>query len=221
MQPLEERHAPKPAGEPIPITVRCRLHGGATHGTATAMEARGAPGPAPGLALVLDVAGRLHRVPEAKAADCAIGDDGTLARDVSGWIFLDDPESRLPAQAAFLAEGRMRWLVLAKDGAAPPSVLADTIPGMDRNGLAESCPVLPSDYEDYGGGVERWADGDQDYPDCSSGCRWWRSLHDDETGHADGDWGVCTNLKGPRRGMLTWEHQAGKGCFESGPEEVL
>jgi hypothetical protein len=30
------------------------------------------------------------------------------------------------------------------------------------------------------------------------------------------DWGVCTNPRGPRKGLLTWEHQAGYGCFEEG-----
>ena len=64
---------------------------------------------------------------------------------------------------------------------------------------------LPTDYTDYGGEIERWKDGD-DYPDCSSGCKHWLEL--------DNDWGVCNNVDGPRAGLLTWEHQAGKGCFE-------
>ena len=66
---------------------------------------------------------------------------------------------------------------------------------------------LPTDYSDYGGEIERWADGD-DYPDCSSGCKYWLAL--------DNDWGVCNNVNSPRAGLLTWEHQAGKGCFEYG-----
>lgn len=70
---------------------------------------------------------------------------------------------------------------------------------------------LPTDYTDYGGTVERWADGD-DYPDCSSGCCWFVPL-EAELGN---DWGVCANPNGPRAGLLTFEHQAGRGCFEQG-----
>jgi hypothetical protein len=73
--------------------------------------------------------------------------------------------------------------------------------------------VLPTDYRDYGGSVERWEDPDQDYPDCSVGCRWWAPLHDEERDHYDYDWGVCTNPNSPRAGLLTWEHQAGHICF--------
>ena len=68
---------------------------------------------------------------------------------------------------------------------------------------------LPTDYSDYGGEVERWADGD-DYPDCSCGCRWFVPL-DGELGW---DWGVCANAGAPRAGLLTFEHQTGRGCFE-------
>ena len=64
---------------------------------------------------------------------------------------------------------------------------------------------LPTDYTDYGGKVERWKDN-SDYPDCSCGCKYWIPL--------DSDWGVCNNEHGPRAGLLTWEHQAGYGCFE-------
>ena len=71
---------------------------------------------------------------------------------------------------------------------------------------------LPSDYSDYGGLVERWADPTLDYPDCSSGCRHWREM--------DADWGVCANPNSPRAGLLTWEHQAGYDCgFESKGQE--
>jgi hypothetical protein len=69
--------------------------------------------------------------------------------------------------------------------------------------------VLPSDYTDYGGEVVRWADR-QDYPDCSCGCKWFLPL-DGELGF---DYGVCANKKSPRLGLLTFEHQTGKGCFE-------
>ena len=66
--------------------------------------------------------------------------------------------------------------------------------------------ILPTDYEDYGGEVRRWARADQDYPDCASGCQHWWPL--------DSDWGVCRNADSDRAGLLTWEHQAGYDCFE-------
>jgi hypothetical protein len=66
--------------------------------------------------------------------------------------------------------------------------------------------ILPTDYEDYGGEIKRWADPEKDYPDCSRGCKYVVKI--------DKDWVVCTNPKSPRAGMLTWEHQAGFGCFE-------
>lgn len=68
---------------------------------------------------------------------------------------------------------------------------------------------LPTDYSDYGGEIERWADSDN-YPDCSCGCRWFLPL-DGELAY---DWGVCGNPNSPRAGLLTWEHQAGRGCYE-------
>jgi hypothetical protein len=69
--------------------------------------------------------------------------------------------------------------------------------------------ILPTDYTDYGGEVERWKDRD-DYPDCSCGCKWFAKLEGD-LGY---DWGVCTKVDSARAGMLTWEHQTGKDCFE-------
>lgn len=66
--------------------------------------------------------------------------------------------------------------------------------------------ILPTDYTDYGGSVERWKYSEEHYPDCSSGCRYWWAL--------DSDWGVCRNTKSPRAGLLTWEHQAGFQCWE-------
>lgn len=73
---------------------------------------------------------------------------------------------------------------------------------------------LPTDYTDYGGEVERWKD-DNDYPDCSCGCRWFVPL-DGELGW---DWGVCGNPNSPRAGLLTFEHQTGRGCFEMGDQD--
>jgi hypothetical protein len=65
---------------------------------------------------------------------------------------------------------------------------------------------LPTDYTEYGGTIKRWENPDEDYPDCASGCYWWKPL--------DSDWGVCNNVNSPRAGLLTFEHQTGKGCFE-------
>jgi len=72
---------------------------------------------------------------------------------------------------------------------------------------------LPSDYTDYGGKIERWQHPEDFYPDCSSGCRYFRRLIGDNG--ADPDWGVCTNPRSLRAGLLTFEHQAGHGCYES------
>lgn len=68
---------------------------------------------------------------------------------------------------------------------------------------------LPTDYTDYGGEVERWADNGA-YPDCSCGCKYFLPLE----GDLSSDWGVCGNPSSPRAGLLTWEHQTGRGCFE-------
>jgi hypothetical protein len=66
--------------------------------------------------------------------------------------------------------------------------------------------ILSTDYADYGGEVVRWRDTAREYPDCSSGCQHWWSL--------DEDWGVCRNPGSARAGLLTFEHQAGLGCWE-------
>ena len=79
--------------------------------------------------------------------------------------------------------------------------------------------VLPTDYKDYGGNIERWADDRMDYPDCSMGCAHYRRLSSQyEIGSGDADWGVCVNVDSPRAGLLTWEHQAGSGCFATNIE---
>jgi hypothetical protein len=62
---------------------------------------------------------------------------------------------------------------------------------------------LPDDYQDFGT-VKRWADG-RESPDCSMGCRWYVKLQ----GNLGLDWGVCTNARSHRCGLLTFEHQ---GC---------
>jgi hypothetical protein len=76
---------------------------------------------------------------------------------------------------------------------------------------------LPTDYTDYGGEVERWADIEESYPDCSSGCKYFLLL-DGELGF---DWGVCAKVGAPRAGLLTFEHQAGYNCFEQGKSEIF
>lgn len=76
--------------------------------------------------------------------------------------------------------------------------------------------VLPTDYDAYGGKVNRWADPAVDYPDCSCGCRYFIPLTDPYA-H---DWGVCSKAGAPRAGLLTWEHQAGFGCFVAADEDA-
>lgn len=81
----------------------------------------------------------------------------------------------------------------------------------DHERLLSICRRLPTDYTDYGGEVLRWAD-DDDYPDCSRGCRWAGWLR----GSLGSDWCVCTKPGAPRAGLLTFEHMTGRGCFEDG-----
>lgn len=78
---------------------------------------------------------------------------------------------------------------------------------------------LPTDYTTYGGVIERWKHIDLVYPDCSWGCKWWVPLYDEKNDSWDCDWGVCTNPKGERSGLLTWEHQAGFNCYEGKDDE--
>jgi hypothetical protein len=81
--------------------------------------------------------------------------------------------------------------------------------------MLERLIILPSDYTAYGGKVERWADDNRHYPDCSSGCRHFAPL----AGQLGNDWGVCANTSAPRFGLLTFEHQAGYKCFEQDDEK--
>jgi hypothetical protein len=68
---------------------------------------------------------------------------------------------------------------------------------------------LPSDFEPYG-----TRNRDDDWgADCSCGCKHYHPL-----GGARGmDWGTCTNVRGPRAGLLTFEHM---GCKEFESEAV-
>jgi hypothetical protein len=85
---------------------------------------------------------------------------------------------------------------------------------MDHSkGLWAFLTRLKSDYSDYGGEVERWADPNENDADCSSGCRFACYLE------GSGDWLVCANPASPRAGLLTWEHQAGRGCWVPEPDE--
>ena len=58
---------------------------------------------------------------------------------------------------------------------------------------------LPSDSEPYG---QRSRGADYG-PDCSCGCKFFHPLE------RETDWGICTNSKSPRAGLLTFEHM---GC---------
>ena len=69
-----------------------------------------------------------------------------------------------------------------------------------------------TDYKPWGR-VERWEKPDEEYPDCSCGCKHFKPLYNEKT-QIDCDYGVCTNPNSARCGLLTFEHQAGKGCFE-------
>jgi hypothetical protein len=71
---------------------------------------------------------------------------------------------------------------------------------------------LPQDYEPYG-------TTERNGPDCSRGCRFARPLQDTPEEQLSMDWLVCTNHKSHRVGLLTFEHQAGEGCFEPCPKE--
>ena len=82
---------------------------------------------------------------------------------------------------------------------------------MSEQGYWNILVRLPTDYRDYGGEVQRWDHPEEYYPDCSSGCRWWRPLGKD----LGTDWGICTRPGSPRAGLLTFEHQAGYRCFEN------
>lgn len=75
--------------------------------------------------------------------------------------------------------------------------------------LISICKRLPEDYPPWGTtGRER---GETWLADCSTGCRHYVPLK----GRLGYDWGVCTNPRSHRVGLLTFEHQ---GCeqYESG-----
>lgn len=75
---------------------------------------------------------------------------------------------------------------------------------------------LPTDYSNFGD-VKRWEKDDLPYPDCSCGCKHFLVLE----GTLGMDWGICSKADSPRAGLLTFEHQAGFGCFEMEEEDAL
>lgn len=83
-----------------------------------------------------------------------------------------------------------------------------------QNNYIDLCRVLDTDYDTVGGKIVRGTDPDAIYNDCSCGCRYFVPLYNEHYDDADTDFGVCTNPKSKRRGLLTFEHQAGYGCFE-------
>ena len=63
---------------------------------------------------------------------------------------------------------------------------------------------LPEDYKPFGN-LERWANPQVEYPDCSMGCKYFIELK----GELGNDWGICFNKNSHRYSLLTFEHQ---GC---------
>ncbi len=80
----------------------------------------------------------------------------------------------------------------------------------DHEHLAKIAKVDICDYEPWGR-VERWSQPNLPDGDCSCGCKWACPLE----GALGGDWVVCTNPDSHRCGLLTFEHQAGRGCYEA------
>jgi len=75
---------------------------------------------------------------------------------------------------------------------------------INHNEIFKMVKKLPEDYKPFGE-VERWANPEEEYPDCSIGCKYYLKLK----GKLGNDWGVCANLNSHRYGLLTFEHQ---GC---------
>ncbi len=80
----------------------------------------------------------------------------------------------------------------------------------EHDRLLRLVPRRPTDYRPWGE-VERWDDPNEADADCSGGCIHAKWL----PGRLGADWCVCAREDGPRAGLLTFEHQAGRGCFES------
>lgn len=80
----------------------------------------------------------------------------------------------------------------------------------EHDRLLELVKKLPQDFEPLG---KQDRESDDYCGDCSCGCKFYRPLE----GELAADWGVCTNHKSHRCGLLTFEHQ---GCmqFEQGEQ---
>ena len=70
--------------------------------------------------------------------------------------------------------------------------------------LRAVCRDFTDDLADYGSVPRALPDGAW-RSDCSHGCRWFHRL----AGNAGLNYGVCTNPRSHRAGLLTFEHQ---GC---------
>jgi hypothetical protein len=68
------------------------------------------------------------------------------------------------------------------------------------------CKSLDADYLPYGSAERLGAD-------CSGGCVFYYKLDDRLDESISNDWGVCTNPRSHRCGLLTFEHQ-GCGHFQ-------
>ena len=166
----------------------------------------------------VSIGGKLH--------EHAPANSFTDAMLFDGWVWMGR-HAAVPTHALRFASGRMQWIVPITNGVAQaPMTLGDILPRKTQDdgrqtALLRACAVMPTDYTDYGGDAVRWDTDDKMDSDCSSGCRWWCALSSHKANgqvERDHDWGVCANPCSPRRGLLTWEHQAGRGCFEQGAE---
>lgn len=79
----------------------------------------------------------------------------------------------------------------------------------DHDHLLKIAKHLPTDHEPFGEVTEAMREAGT-FADCSMGCRHFAPLE----GALGADWGVCCNPASARVGLLTFEHQAGHGCFE-------
>ena len=75
---------------------------------------------------------------------------------------------------------------------------------LHHNDLLKIVKKLSQDYKPFGE-IERWANPEIEYPDCSMGCIYYIPLQ----GKLGSDWGVWLNSDSHRCGLLTFEHQ---GC---------
>ena len=72
------------------------------------------------------------------------------------------------------------------------------------------CRHLPTDFEPYG-------KRERNAADCSCSCRHFLKLPEP----LSYDWGVCINPRGPRYGLLTFEHQGCEFFVAEANEEKL